>query len=173
MGEGDRRCVFPLTSLQIGDLQSYLSDISLFLANDSKKLYILVDNRPWLRDLGSRGAHFWQLMVTKRVLLPVKNLRNSLRFSIELHRTLYGFIVFEVVWSSVCGINYLNELQTDTSLYIEARVMQRWEFDSIDQAASCMSTWFSGTISEQQQLKEHLDSTIGSKWEFHLDFYLS
>lgn len=44
------------------DLQSYLSDLSLFLAPESKKFYILVDNRPWL---GSRSAHLWQLMVTK------------------------------------------------------------------------------------------------------------
>ncbi|XP_061363933.1 uncharacterized protein LOC133307438 [Gastrolobium bilobum] len=210
MGKGDDgRCIFPLTSLQIGDLQSYFADLSLFLANDSKKMYILVDNRPWLRDLGSRGAHIWQLMVTKsrlspfanskarrerkegkeicsesstskptkfmrwfslieavmlsrkKVLLPVKNLRNSLQFSSELHRTLYGFIVFEVAWSSVRGINYFNELQTDTSLAIEAKLMKRWEFDSIAQAVSCMSSWFSGTLSEQLLLKEHLDSASG------------
>ncbi|KAF7832268.1 uncharacterized protein G2W53_014601 [Senna tora] len=210
MGIGDDgRCIFPLTSLQIGDMQSYLSDLSLFLANDSKKMYILVDNRPWLRDLGSRRAHFWQLMVTKsrlspfantkarrernqgkdinsgpstskprnylrwfslvdavmlsrkRVLLPVKKLRNSLQLSSELHRTLYGFIVFEIEWASVRGISYLNELQTDTSLAIEAKFMERWEFDSIAQAASCISSWFSGTPSEQQLLKEHLDSAAG------------
>ncbi|KAG6657725.1 hypothetical protein CIPAW_04G110700 [Carya illinoinensis] len=66
MGNGDDgRCCFPLTSLQIGDLKSYLSDLSLFLACESKKSYILVDNRPWLRDLGSRRAQLWQLMVTK------------------------------------------------------------------------------------------------------------
>ncbi|KAE9594060.1 hypothetical protein Lalb_Chr18g0049761 [Lupinus albus] len=210
MGKVDkRRCIFSLTSLQIGDLQSYFADLSLFLANDSKIMYILVDNRPWLRDLGSRGAHIWQLMVTKsrlspfactkarrerkdrkavcsqsstckakkfkrwfsltkavmlsrkRVLLPVKNLRNSLQFSSELHRTLYGFIVFEVAWASVRGINYFNELQTDTSLAIEAKLMKRWEFDSIAQATSCMSSWFSGTLSEQLLLKEHLDSASG------------
>lgn len=46
------------------DLQSYLSDLSLFLALESNKFYILVDNRPWLRDR-SRPAHFWQFMVTK------------------------------------------------------------------------------------------------------------
>ncbi|XP_004502046.1 uncharacterized protein [Cicer arietinum] len=210
MGKGeDGRCIFPLTSLQIGDLQSYFADLSLFLANDSKKMYIFVDNRPWLRDLGSRGAHIWQLMVTKsrlspfayskarrerkegkevssqpntskpkkflrwfslieavmssrkRVLLPVKNLRNSLQFSSELHRTLCGFIVFEVAWTNVRGINYFNELQTDTSLAIEAKLMKRWEFDNIAQAASCMSSWFSGTTSEQLLLKEHLDSASG------------
>ncbi|XP_052735211.1 uncharacterized protein LOC108343222 isoform X4 [Vigna angularis] len=210
MGKGDDgRCIFSLTSLQIGDLQSYFADLSLFLANDSKKMYILVDNRPWLSDLGSRGIHIWQLMVTKsrlspfayskarrersegkevcpqssssnskklmrwfsliealvlsrkRVLLPVKNLRNSLQLSSELHRTLYGFIIFEVAWSSVRGINYYNELQTDTSLAIEAKLMKRWEFDSIAQAARCMSSWFSGTPSEQMLLKEHLDSASG------------
>ena len=47
----------------------------------------------------------------KRVLLPVKKLHNSSLLSRELHRTLYGFIVFEVAWSNVRGINYLNELQ--------------------------------------------------------------
>ncbi|KAG5076760.1 hypothetical protein AAZX31_20G051200 [Glycine max] len=206
----DGRCIFPLTSLQIGDLQSYFADLSLFLVNDSKKMYILVDNRPWLlSDLGSRGVHIWQLMVTKsrlspfayskarrerkegkeicpqsssskpkkfmrwfplieavmlsrkKVLLPVKNLRNSLQLSSELHRTLYGFIVFEVAWAGVRGINYYNELQTDTSLAIEAKLMKRWEFDSIAQAAGCMSSWFSGTPSEQLLLKEHLDSASG------------
>ncbi|XP_019438649.1 PREDICTED: uncharacterized protein LOC109344355 isoform X2 [Lupinus angustifolius] len=210
MGKGgDGQCFFPLTSLQIGDLQSYLADLSLFLANDSKRMFIFVDNRPWLIDLGSRGAHIWQLMVTKsrlspfayskarrerkdsktacsqsstskpkkfkrwfslikavmlsrkRALLPVKNLRNSLQFSSELQRTLYGFIVFEVAWTSVRGINYFNELQTDTSLAIESKLMKRWEFDSIAQAASCMSSWFSGTLSEQLILKEHLDSAPG------------
>ncbi|XP_024030714.1 uncharacterized protein LOC21388316 [Morus notabilis] len=210
MGNGDdRRCVFPLTSLQIGDLQSYLSDLSLFVALESNKLFILVDNRPWLRDRGSRPAHLWQFMVTKsrlspfantkprrekkggkeassgsdvgkqkkfarwfrlidaatfsqkRVLLPVKKLRNTSLLSSELHRTLYGFIVFEVAWSNVRGINYLNELQTDTSLAIEAKFMQRWEFDSIAQAASCMLSWFPGTVSEKLLLKEYLDSAIG------------
>uniref|UniRef100_A0A5B7AF70 Uncharacterized protein n=1 Tax=Davidia involucrata TaxID=16924 RepID=A0A5B7AF70_DAVIN len=215
MGEGDNgRYVFPLTSLQIGDLQSYLSHLSLFLAPESKKLYILVDNRPWLKDLGSRSAHLWQLMVTKsrlspfantkarkerkergellelkansksntskskilerwfslvdaatlsqkRALLPVKKLRNSLLLNSKLHRTLYGFIVFEVAWTDVRGINYLNELQTDTSLAIEAKFMKRWEFDSIAQAAKCMSLWFPGTHYELLLLKEHLDSAIG------------
>ncbi|XP_057429508.1 uncharacterized protein LOC130722704 [Lotus japonicus] len=213
MGKGDHgRCIFPLTSLQIGDLQSYFADLSIFLANDSKRMYILVDNRPWLRDLGSRGAHIWQLMVTKsrlspfantksrkerkegkedrsqsstkkpkkflrwfslieavmsskkRVVLPVKKLRNSLQFSSELHRTLYGFILFEVAWTNVRGINYFNELQTDTSLAIEAKLMKRWEFDSIAQAASCMSSWFSGTLAEQLLLREHLDSASGEKF---------
>lgn len=97
----------------------------------------------------------------KRVLLPVKKLRNSSLLSSELHRTLYGFIVFEVAWNNVRGINYLNELQTDTSLAIEAKFMRRWEFDSIAQAASCVSSWFPGTVSEKLLLKEYLDSAIG------------
>ncbi|XP_011085496.1 uncharacterized protein LOC105167456 isoform X2 [Sesamum indicum] len=215
MGNGDNgRCVFPLTGLQIGDLQSYLSHLSLFMASDSGKFYILVDNRPWLKDLVSRPTHLWQLMVTKsrlspfantkgrkdrkmigelselqassssntgkfrnfkkwfslidalmlsrkRALLPVKKLRNSLIANSKLHRTLYGFIVFEVAWSDVRGINYLNELQTDTSLAIEAKVMRRWEFDSITQAARLICSWFPGTLNEQILLKEHLDATLG------------
>ncbi|KAK9035096.1 hypothetical protein V6N11_077147 [Hibiscus sabdariffa] len=185
------------------DLQSYLSDLSIFIALESNKFYILVDNQPWLRDLGSRPALLWQLMVTKSRLSPFaiingrrdtkegkedssgsnaevsnkferwmssihdkifsrKNkLETSLLLCSELNRTLYGFIVFEVAWSNVRGINYYNELQTDTSLAIEAKFMQRWEFDSIDQAASCISSWFSGTDSEQHCLKEHLESIIG------------
>ncbi|KAK2649001.1 hypothetical protein Ddye_016490 [Dipteronia dyeriana] len=210
MGKGnDSKCVFPLTSLQIGDLQSYLSGLNLFLALESNKLFILVDNRPWLRDLDSRPTHLWQLMVTKsrlspfantkvrskrkegkdacskpsasgsktlerwfslieaatlskkKVLPQAKTLRTQLLISSELCRTLYGFIVFEVAWTNVRGINYLNELQTDTSLAIEAKLMRRWEFDSIAQAASCMSSWFSGTNYERRQLKEYLDSAIG------------
>lgn len=51
--------------------------------------------------------------------------------------------------------------------------MQRWEFDSIAQSVSCMSSWFSGTLSEQLLLKEHLYSTAGSKRESHLDFDVS
>lgn len=45
------------------DLQSYLSHLSLFLAPESNKFYVLVDNRPW--EVVSRPAHFWQLMITK------------------------------------------------------------------------------------------------------------
>lgn len=207
------RCVFPLTSLQIGDLQSYLSHLNLFLAHESNKIYILVDNRPWLKDLISRPTHLWQLMVTKsrmspfantrgrkdkrgtgnmqemqtnseastsesdkvkrwfslidaatlsrkRALLPVEKLRNSLLSNSKLHRTLYGFIVFEVSWNDVRGLNYLNELQTDTSLAIEAKLMRRWEFDSVSQAARCIHLWFPGTDTEQIILGEYLN-TIG------------
>ncbi|KAL3849010.1 hypothetical protein ACJIZ3_010892 [Penstemon smallii] len=215
MANGDNgSCVFPLTSLQIGDLQSYLSHLSLFLASDSGKFYILVDNGPWLKDLVSRSTHLWQLMVTKsrlspfantrgkkerkmmrelsdlqasssshpskpvnfkkwfsvidavtlsrkRALLPVNKLRNSVIANSKLHRTLYGFIVFEVAWSDVRGINYLNELQTDTSLAIEAKFMRRWEFDSIAEASRCISSWFQGTFNEEILLKQHLDATLG------------
>ncbi|KAK6919309.1 hypothetical protein RJ641_015213 [Dillenia turbinata] len=202
------------------DLQSYLSDLNIFLARESNKIYILVDNRPWLRELGARPAHLWQLMVTKsrlspfantkmqrdrkqreekakdkfkpaahrtknveawfslidaatlsrkKDLLAVKKLRNSLLLHSELHRTLYGFIVFEVAWANVRGINYLNELQTDTSLAIEAKFMKRWEFDSIAQAASCISSWLLGTHHEQALLKEYLDSAQGEDEEVFYD----
>ncbi|XP_021989750.1 uncharacterized protein LOC110886279 isoform X2 [Helianthus annuus] len=188
------------------DLQSYLSDLSLFLAPESKTFYILVDNRPWLEDLVSGPAHLWQLMVTKsrlspfaitrgqkeeeeeeikqdpqrskpsrqlrrwlsmatqtrkRVLLPVKKLRTSLLANSKLHRTLYGFIVFQVAWKDVRGINYLNQLQTDTSLAIEAKYMRRWEFDSIAQAANGITSWFLGTPYERLLLEHHLNSMIG------------
>ncbi|MCL7035409.1 hypothetical protein MKW94_024282 [Papaver nudicaule] len=213
---GNGQHFFPLTSLQIGDLQSYLSRLCLFLATESNKLYILVDNRPWLIHLDSRPAHLWQFMVTKsrlspfantkgqkerkgfkfkkkinfkgisranisdikkfekwfalisaaalsqkESLLPVKKLRNAMLLNNELHRTLYGFIVFEVDWNDVRGMNYLNELQTDTSLALEAKLMKRWEFDSIEQASNCIRSWFSGTHFELVWLQAYLDSILG------------
>ncbi|XP_008805609.2 uncharacterized protein LOC103718522 isoform X2 [Phoenix dactylifera] len=210
MGTAEDRHFFPLTSLQIGDLQSYLSRLTLFLATKSNKFFILVDNRPWLIDQDTRPAYLWQLMVTKsrlspfantrarrerrdigkrlnftnssisnpikqktlyrwfsvidaavyqkKALIPVKKLRDSFLLNKELHHTLYGFIVFEVDWVHVRGINYVNELQTDTSMALEVKLMKRWEFDSIEQASSCISSWFSGTYHERSLLREHLDS---------------
>ncbi|KAL1555490.1 hypothetical protein AAHA92_11219 [Salvia divinorum] len=211
---GEERCVFPLTSLQIGDLQSYLSHLHLFLASESGNFYILVDNRPWLKDLASLPTHWWQLMVTKSrlspfantkgkkermateelpepqtssppptrklrvlrewfhvidtvvvsrkdALLPVKKLTTSLIANGLIQSNLYGFIVFEVAWSNVRGINYYNELQTDTSLAIEAKLMRRWEFDSIAQAVRSIASWFPGTMKEHILLKEHLEVTLG------------
>ena len=64
-------------SCDFRDLQSYLSDLSLFIAFESRKLYILVDNRPWLRNLGSRPAHLWQLMVTKVVNSRIAFVKHS------------------------------------------------------------------------------------------------
>lgn len=120
--------------------------------------------------------------------LPAKKLQSSLYLNKQLHKTLYGFIVFEIEWANVRGINYLNELQvllatlhcfgltlyvilvsyliyifmqTDTSLAIEAKLMRRWEFESIDQAVKSMSQWFSGSKAEKSFLREYLDSTIG------------
>jgi hypothetical protein len=93
--------------------------------------------------------------------LPAKKLQSSLYLKKQLHKTLYGFIVFEIEWANVRGINYLNELQTDTSLAIEAKLMRRWEFESIDQAVKSMSQWFSGSKAEKSCLREYLDSTIG------------
>ncbi|GMG98713.1 hypothetical protein Nepgr_000553 [Nepenthes gracilis] len=228
MENGDNhRCVFPLTSLQIGDLQSYLSHLSLFLTTESNKFYILVDNRPWLEDMGSRRAHLWQLMVTKsrsspfantkarkrrkdaeheletrtaskgssgcskntekwfslinaamssqkKALLPMKKLKYSLQLNHELHRTLFGLIVFEVAWTNVRGINYLNELQTDTSVVIETKFMKRWEFDNMTQAVRCMPSWFSGTHHEQNVLREYLLSLLEDEfYDAQEDFFMS
>ncbi|KAF3794150.1 hypothetical protein EJ110_NYTH08213 [Nymphaea thermarum] len=75
----------------------------------------------------------------------------------ELCQTLHGFIVFEVAWKDVCGINYLNELQTDTSLALEVKHMKKWEFNTVEQASSCISLWFSGTDSEIRSFVFNLD----------------
>lgn len=208
MGSNGDRHFFPLTSLQIGDMQSYLSKLTLFLPPESKNFFVLVDNRPWLIDQDKRTAYLWQLMVTKsrlspfantrskrerkvsgrkldftsthrsnpiklrrlhrwftlidaatcqkRVLLPVKKLTESFFLNKDLHRILYGFIVFEVAWNHVRGINYLNELQTDTCMALEVKLMKRWEFDSIEQALNCISSWYSGTSYESVILQEYL-----------------
>ncbi|KAI3916778.1 hypothetical protein MKW98_026249 [Papaver atlanticum] len=231
MGTGEtHQCFFPLTSLQIGDLQSYRSSLSLFLACESNKLFILVDNRPWLIDLDSRVAHLWHLMITKsrlspfantrsrrdkkdgekkldskdtlnttspdiskpnkskrwttlvnvaalsqkKVLLDVQNLKKSMLLIIELRRTLYGFIVFEVAWDDVRGINYLNELQTDTFFALETKFMKRWEFESIEEASCGMSSWFSGTKNEHVIFQECLDLIEGEVfYDANEDFPIS
>ena len=43
--------------------------------------------------------------------LQVNKLKDARILNRELHQTLYGFIIFEVDWGDVRGINYLNELQ--------------------------------------------------------------
>ncbi|KAG0482541.1 hypothetical protein HPP92_010625 [Vanilla planifolia] len=220
MGRGGNGHFFPLTSLQIGDMQSYLSTLTLFLAPESNKLFVLVDNRPWLIDQDKPTAYLWQLMVNKsrlspfantrskrerkvsgrkldytnspssspikprrlhrwfmlidaatcqkRVLLPVKKFKESFLLNKELRHILCGFIVFEVAWSDVRGINYINELQTDTSMALEVKRMKRWEFDSIDQASNFISLWFSGTSYEHFILQNYLDE-IGNIGEVYYD----
>ncbi|KAJ1701523.1 hypothetical protein LUZ63_001302 [Rhynchospora breviuscula] len=201
MGTTEERHFFPLTSLQIGDLQSYLSRLTLFLVPKGKKFLILVDNRPWLDKLDARATHFWQFMVTKsrlspfantrgrkkkngesvkvldlsneykwytlidaavrqkKILFPVEKLKDSFLLHDELHHILYGFIVFEVEWAHVRGMNYLNELQTDTSMAMEVRWMKRWEFDSIEQASNFVFFWYkSNASSDRKLLQEYLDS---------------
>ncbi|KAI4964685.1 hypothetical protein ZWY2020_059980 [Hordeum vulgare] len=69
---------------------------------------------------------------------------------------LHGFLVFEVSWRDVHGINYYNDLLTDTSLALEARYLNKWEFYSAEQAAGCASQWFLGGASETQSLRGYL-----------------
>ena len=71
----------------------------------------------------------------------------------DLSRALHGFLVFEVSWRDVHGINYLNELLTDTSLALEARYMKKWEFYSAEQAAGCTHLWFLGRATEARALR--------------------
>ncbi|XP_051135404.1 uncharacterized protein LOC127254360 isoform X2 [Andrographis paniculata] len=132
-----------------------IGELSKLQASSSSNSRKLSNVKKWLSLIDAL------MLSRKRALLPVKKLRNTLIANSKLHRTLYGFIVFEVAWSDVRGINYLNELQTDTSLAIEAKVMRRWEFDSITQAAQLISSWFPGTLNERTILEEHLCATIG------------
>lgn len=69
-----------------------------------------------------RKLHRWFTLIDaatcqKRVLLPVKKLKESFFLNKELHHILYGFIIFEVAWNHVRGINYLNELQVLVCLF--------------------------------------------------------
>jgi hypothetical protein len=70
--------------------------------------------------------------------------------------SLHGFLVFEVAWRDVHGINYLNELLTDASLALEARRVTKWEFHSAEQAAACAHLWFVGRAAEARALRGYL-----------------
>ncbi|CAL4902483.1 unnamed protein product [Urochloa decumbens] len=184
--------IYPLTGLQIGDIQSYISRAFLYFAPLSKKVFILVDNQPWLTTKQSRTARLWQFMVTKYRMSPFANSRakqappslaaavaaasaaagigvgesssssETMRrwFAVaDLSRALmHGFLVFEVSWRDVHGINYLNELLTDTSLALEARYMKKWEFYSAEQAAGCTHLWFLGRATEARALRGYLSA---------------
>uniref|UniRef100_A0A803KQ01 Uncharacterized protein n=1 Tax=Chenopodium quinoa TaxID=63459 RepID=A0A803KQ01_CHEQI len=189
--EYDVRDLYPLTSLQIGDVQSYLSQAYLFFAIYSHKFLILVDNHSWrMNNNHSKSTHLRELFATKYRTSPFKNSRALLRrvsarykdnsisskderkklyrwvsvvnsqrwraqafFSlVDLHVALHGFIVFEVYWKDIRGINYFSELQSDISMAFEVKSMRKWDFHSIDQASSCIQTWFSGSQSEIESL---------------------
>ncbi|GLT24944.1 hypothetical protein SLA2020_001050 [Shorea laevis] len=178
--------IYPLKSLQIGNIKSYLSQTFLFFTPVSHKILILVDNQSWRMKKHSRSTHLRELMSTKYRMSPFRNNRTLVRspslrhrfssyekknlcrwlpiismatlkenapFSLmSLYKALHGFIVFEVAWTDVHGINYLNVLQTDASLALEVKSLRKWEFNGVDQALSCISSWFSGTPSEAQTL---------------------
>uniref|UniRef100_A0A287GTZ9 Uncharacterized protein n=1 Tax=Hordeum vulgare subsp. vulgare TaxID=112509 RepID=A0A287GTZ9_HORVV len=165
--------IYPLTSLQIGDMQSYISRAFLYFAPVSKKVLILVDNQPWMTSKQSRSARLWQFMITKYRMSPFVNSRDMAATKTASRATttamrrwlavanstpalLHGFLVFEVSWRDVHGINYYNDLLTDTSLALEARYLNKWEFYSAEQAAGCASQWFLGGASETQSLRGYL-----------------
>lgn len=54
--------------------------------------------------------------------------------------------------SNLCSIY----LQTDTSIALEVKSMKKWDFNGIDQAMSCLSSWFSATTSETKSFHDHL-----------------
>lgn len=47
-------------------------------------------------------------------------------------------------------------LQTDASIALEVKSLIKWEFSSIDQAVSCIPSWFLGTLSETLTLQSNL-----------------
>ncbi|THU70237.1 hypothetical protein C4D60_Mb08t22890 [Musa balbisiana] len=58
--------------------------------------------------------------------------------------------------------------KTDTSMALEAKLMKRWEFDSIEQSCSCISSWYTGTCNEINLLREYLES-ISNKGDVFYD----
>ncbi|VAH24086.1 unnamed protein product [Triticum turgidum subsp. durum] len=163
--------IYPLTSLQIGDMQSYISRAFLYFAPVSKKVLILVDNQPWMTGKQSRSARLWQFMITKNsrsgtdtaaamATTDKRKITTAMRRWLAVANStpalLHGFLVFEVSWRDVHGINYYNDLLTDTSLALEARYLNKWEFYSAEQAAGCVSQWFLGRASETHSLHGYL-----------------
>ncbi|PON60822.1 G1/S-specific cyclin-E protein [Trema orientale] len=160
--------LYPLTSLQIGDIKTNLSRAFLYFGPVSHKFFILVDNQSWRKAKHSRSTHIraFVSMQLQYKTSPFRNTRPLLRSSsssnyetessfkwfpnfnmaswrdkapfsiVKLYEELHGFIVFEVSWKDVRGINYLNELQTDGSIALEVKSLTKWEFNGIDQALS-------------------------------------
>lgn len=106
-------------------LQSRLSPFANKARRERKEPKEMLELKGGSKSKNSKSENFqkWFTLIDaatlsrKRVLLPVKNFSSSLLLNSELHRTLYGFIVFEVAWKDVRGINYLNELQVLTLLH--------------------------------------------------------
>ncbi|XP_024401137.1 uncharacterized protein [Physcomitrium patens] len=181
--------LYQLTTLQIRDLQSYVSRLFVLVANENSKLVFLVDNEPWtLPEYRFRPAELWQLMVTQSRVSPFANRRRresvedccgalanphqgfeelstwsnfkNLFRSLPLVKTspqgLHGCVAFEVEWASVRGINYSNELLTDTSVAMEVKTMEKREFDNLEQAQA----WYSSERREPSM--ETISSTAGT-----------
>ncbi|XP_062117606.1 uncharacterized protein LOC133831361 isoform X2 [Humulus lupulus] len=118
------------------------------------------NTRPLLRSssfYSSSSSHETRRFFKWFPTFDIASWRDKTPFSIKtLYKELHGFIVFEVSWEDVRGINYSNQLQTDGSMALEVKSLTKWEFNSIDQALSCMSSWFSGNIPETQILRSNL-----------------
>ncbi|WRX07759.1 hypothetical protein QQP08_000246, partial [Theobroma cacao] len=110
------------------------------------------------RSSGSgKSSHWWFPTVS------MATLKDSRPFSVvNLYQTLHGFIVFEVAWEDVRGINYSNVpqhlfcQQNDASLALQGKSMRKWEFNDIDQALRSISSWFLGTPTETLTLQRNL-----------------
>lgn len=106
------------------------------------------------------------MLSRKGALVPVKKLGNSLIANSKLHRTFYGFIVFEVAWSDVRGISYLNELQVATDHNV---IFKYYASESITGHLSskiflsCFSSFFT---SFQTDTSLAVEAKVMRRWEF-------
>ncbi|KAH6558761.1 hypothetical protein KP509_1Z046700 [Ceratopteris richardii] len=180
--------IYCLTSLQIGDIQSYVSKLYVYISGEN--LIFFVDNGPWSSDrsLRSKPVGLWQLMVTQSRMSPFVNqrvqcriigdtqrendhdihtdddyfvssdrwnllnkdhssmlkffhdifhtrLRSVIRMQ-ELSHLLYGCVTFELQWKNIRGMNYVNELQTDTYMAFEVKLLVKRDFCDIEEASA-------------------------------------
>ncbi|RWW38609.1 hypothetical protein BHE74_00056147 [Ensete ventricosum] len=119
------------------DIQSYVSQAFLYVAPSSRRLLVMVDNRPWSENKQSSSTRLWQFMVTK--VCP---------YSSPFFVGTFSFISKD--HGSFCCLTF------NTSLALEVRTMKKWEFFDPEHASSCISYWFSDCISETQSLKDYL-----------------
>lgn len=210
--------LYPLTSLQIGDMQSYIS--KLYLHANHEKLVLFVDNGPWTAEnRRSKSVELWQLMVTQSRTSPfanrslrcslvgrmnresaeepsantvegftvekssstrrlfqkeksrlVKFFRDSFRHRLrsvvsmqELSHLLYGCVTFELEWKSVRGINYVNELQTDTCVALEMKLMVKRDFCDFNEALASYGIEPLGALSSSLDVTSPLRHSSSSQ----------
>ncbi|AQK75291.1 hypothetical protein ZEAMMB73_Zm00001d018217 [Zea mays] len=159
---GENRHFFPLTSLQIGDLQSYLAELTIFLCPHTKKFLILLDNRPWLLDQDTKPAHLWQLMVTKSRFSPFANSRARRRRDETDEKLVYST-------SSVSAPHLQNKSSRWYSLIDDAMREKKLQVNKLKDARILnreLHQTLYGFIIFETDTSMVVESKIMKRWEF-------